>query len=217
MELRKLVAIGLGIGAIALASVLPATAHSGPSYCVLAANTANVDNVELGAGVKHSGQQEAANGDIGLYYPPLDPATTHWTTPHNTAKGPLGIPATIGDDYTWSLNGACAVAGQASNPVAGATFTSGGTGIGYCGRSIGAGTGSITGGHTYTILWESAASQLLIHDGAARQPTAGRDTLTGSVNAQPNPVGSAAGSCTNGSAVQFLVDGILIHNNNRPA
>lgn len=117
---------------------------------------------------------------LGLYYPATDP---------NVASYPLSGPT-----FTWNLNGECA-----NNGVG---FTSSGTGVGWCGRSVGQGTG-VMGGRSYTVSWQSAGSQLILTDPSA----------AGSVNAQANPPGSSNGSCLNGTARTFLVDGVIISAN----
>lgn len=205
MELRKLVAMSIGIGAIAAGSVIPAQAHGGPGVCVVAAQNANVSNVHYGTN-GHPGQTKPS-GRYGLYYPPTDPQAQTHVMPGSGA-GPLGIPNTTGDRYTWVLNGSCAN----GTTGGGGNFTSSGTGIGYCGRSTGIGTGKIVGQggviHNYIIKWESAGSQLLVIDPATAN---GPNQIIGSVNAQPNPAQSADGSCVDGTAVKFLVDGALVH------
>ena len=196
MQLRKVIALCLGVAAIAAASVVPSVAHNGPGLCVVAATSANVSNVHYGTN-GHPGQVKLQNR-YGLYYPPSDPQASSHAMP-GTGAGPLGIPNTVGDRYTWTLTGACANGTLGG----GGNFTSSGTGIGFCGRSTGLGTGTINpGSHSYLVKWESAGSQLILTD----------TSNIGSVNAQPNPADSADGSCTNGTAVKFLVDGALAHN-----
>lgn len=205
MELKRLLAMGVGISAIAAGSVIPANAHQGPGVCMVAAQNANVSNVHYGIN-GHPGQVKN-QGRFGLYYPPTDPQAQAHVMP-GTGAGPLGIPNTAGDKYTWVLNGSCANGTTAG----GGTFTSSGTGIGYCGRSTGVGTGKITaaGGviHNYIIKWESGGSQLIVIDPATAN---GPSQSIGSVNAQPNPAQSSDGSCVDGTAVKFLVDGALVH------
>lgn len=198
MQLRKIIAMAVAVGAIAAGSVIPSQAHNGPGVCVVAATSANVTNVHYGTN-GHPGQLRQ-NGRYGLYYPPVDPQISDHGMP-GAGTGPLGIPNTKGDRYTWTLGGAC-LNGSIGG---GGSYTSSGTGIGFCGRSTGLGTGSITGGHSYITKWESLGSQLILTD----------SSNMGSVNAQPNPVDSADGSCTNGTAVKFLVDGALIHQDNK--
>ena len=117
----------------------------------------------------------------GLYYPVTDPNTSH------TASG--------GDNFTWTFNGECAESGIA--------FTSSGTGKGWCGRSVGNGSGTIGAGgsaHTYTVRWESVGTQLVLTHPTAR----------GSVNA--NPLATLGqGSCTDGTATKFVVTGAITH------
>lgn len=115
------------------------------------------------------------NGGQGLYYPATDPAV---------ASHP-----TSGPGFTWTLEGTC------SNN--GAYFTSSGSGVGWCGRSVGNGIGSV-GGRNYVIEWQSAGSQLILVHPSAR----------GSVNAQP-PVPGSGKSCLDGTANEFLIDGVL--------
>jgi len=112
----------------------------------------------------------------GLYYPATDPAIGS-----NALSG--------GPHFTWNLDGKCAD---------GQDFTSSGTGQGWCGRSVGHGTGRVAG-RSYTIYWESTGSQLVLLDQSA----------FGSVNAQANPPGSPNGSCLSGTAKTFLVDGSI--------
>ena len=122
---------------------------------------------------------QPANISPGLYYPVTDPRFTTYPT--------------TGPNFSWVLNGTCA-----NN---GAHFESSGTAYGWCGRSVGTGTGRIVEtGQTYTIEWQSVGSQLILTHPSAR----------GSVNAQANPPGSPNGSCTNGTATTFLVDGSIV-------
>jgi hypothetical protein len=131
-----------------------------------------VDTCVVVAAPANVSNSESPKG--GLYYPATDPT-----------------PDLDGDFFTWNLNGTCA-----NNGV---PFTSSGTGVGWCGRSVGTGTGS-AGGVDYTISWQSLGSQLVLVDPSA----------LGSVNAQPNPPGSNNGSCLDGSAKTFLVDGAIV-------
>ena len=206
VKLKKILAIALGAGTMAAAAFAggPASAHNGPEVCVLLASPAQVNNVEMGrpsvpgnplspAVNGHPGQKKGEGNRYGLYYPMLDPIVAHWTTTGPSFAGGLGIlPATTGDHFNWRQTGTC------SN--SGAGYTAGGTAIGYCGRSIGLGTGKIAG-HTVIIKWESAGSQLILVDPSA----------AGSVNAQANPPGSPNGSCIDGGAAVFTVDGVLVH------
>lgn len=199
MQLRKIIALSLGVAAIGAASVVPSQAHNGPGLCVVAGVSANVSNVHPGN--PHSGQT-LLQGRYGLYYPPSDPAASTHAMP-GSGTGPLGIPNTVGDRYTWTLGTPTSRLACANGTIGGGgNFASSGTGIGFCGRSTGLGTGTITGGHSYITKWESLGSQLILTD----------QSNIGSVNAQPNPADSADGSCTNGTAVKFLVDGALVHN-----
>lgn len=197
MQLRKALAMGISVGAIAAGMVLPAQAHNTPGVCVVAAQNASVSNVHYGT-LGHPAQQKLQSR-YGLYYPPSDPQASAHALP-GTGAGPLGIPNTVGDNYTWTLNGSCANGGA---------FLSSGTGRGYCGRSTGIGTGTQNpGGHSYITKWESAGSQLVVIDPGT---AGGIKQNIGSVNAQPNPVDSADGSCVAGTAVKFLVDGAVVH------
>src|SRR5688572_16109011 len=76
----------------------------------------------------------------GLYYPVTDP---------NIASNGLSG----GPSFSWNLNGVCA-----NNGVG---FTSSGTGVGWCGRSVGQGSGQ-AGGRSYTVSWQSLGSQLVL-------------------------------------------------------
>lgn len=197
MQLRKIIALCLGVGAIAAMSVVPSVAHNGPGACVVAAIGANINNTHYGTN-GHPGQTKLQNR-WGLYYPPSDPQAQSHAMP-GSGTGPLGIPNTVGDRYTWVLNGSCANGSIGG----GGNFSSSGTGLGYCGRSTGLGSGTISnqaGSHSYIVKWESGGSQLILTD----------PSNIGSVNAQPNPADSSDGSCTNGTAVKFLVDGVLVH------
>lgn len=207
MELRKILAISVGAGTLAvnaLISAPPALAHNGPLACVLLASPAQVNNVEMGvpsvagnplspAVAGHPSQKKGEGNRYGLYYPVLDPIVGHYTTFGPAFSGGLGIlPATTGDNFNWKQTGSC------SND--GTSYVAGGTAVGYCGRSIGLGTGTIAG-HATIIKWESVGSQLILVD----------KTATGSVNAQANPPGSPNGSCIDGGAAVFTVDGVLVH------
>jgi hypothetical protein len=210
MDLRRWISVGIAVAALGAAAV-PASAHNGPAACVLLASPAQVNNVEMGppvpstnpmnpAAVGHSGQKRGEGQRFGLYYPVTDPITDHWTTtgPNPGPHGTGVIPATKGDHFYWHQSGVCANQAPGAPQV---SYNAGGTGIGYCGRSVGLGLGTLTGGHTTTIKWESGGSQLILTDPSA----------TGSVNAQANPPGSANGSCLDGGASVFIVDGVLVH------
>lgn len=84
---------------------------------------------------------------------------------------------------------------------------------GWCGHSVGTVTVTTggTGGHAHTGTWLSAGTQLIFGTGAG--------DLTGSVNAvvdstHHNPLGVGGpvhqNSCTNGSALAFLVNGAVV-------
>lgn len=203
MSFRKMFSLVIAAGAVAsVMAVIPAGAHLGPLTCVIAAEPAQVNNVEMDpakwtagnmtkAAAGHSQQATGEGNRYGLYYPVLDPIQAHWTT--TGAPGPLGIPGFKGDRYTWKqANATCRDTG--------AKYNAQGLGVGYCGRSIGMGTGTI-GTHTTIISWESLGTQLVL-----THPSA-----TGSVNAQANPPGSPQGSCVSGSATVFTVDGPVVH------
>lgn len=209
MDLKRALSVAIAAAVALAVFVIPATAHQGPGACVLAASPAQVNNVEYGtltnpadkmspttAGHTNPAQKRGEGGRYGLYYPVTDPVTAHWT---QTGTAPNhGVTGTSfkGDHFNWKQVGGCANGGQ---------YSASGTGLGYCGRSIGLGSGSITVGgvtHTTTIKWESAGSQLILTD----------TTAAGSVNAQANPPGSPNGSCLDGGASVFIVDGALVHN-----
>ncbi|HVL89738.1 MAG TPA: hypothetical protein VM841_05830, partial [Actinomycetota bacterium] len=167
-----------------------------------AAKPAQVNNVEMGppstsdklspANTGHPNQKRGEGNRFGLYYPVTDPIQAHWTTTGPTQGNGTGlIPATRGDHFNWRLSGTCAT---------GEAFLTQGTGIGYCGRSIGFGTGNV-GPHSAIVRWESVGSQLITTDPSS----------AGTVNAQANPPGSANGSCLDGGASVFIVDGALVH------
>lgn len=117
----------------------------------------------------------------GLFYPATDP-------------GVVGNALSGGPDFTWSLSGNCINDGR--------SFSSSGTGRGWCGRSVGQGSGTLAG-RPYTVSWQSAGTQLVLLDPSA----------AGSVNAQANPPGSPNGSCADGSARTFIIDGVLTNIN----
>jgi hypothetical protein len=199
----------LGLLSIGLATgPAPVQAATGDA-CVIAASPADVNNIEYGFGVGHAGQQ--ANGTwatpagpvprFGLYYPATDPVVNHAAPRVESFGGaPSSVPATpvqTGDHFLFGQGGSCA------NNTAW-SFSTSGNGIGYCGRSVGLGVGTINGESTI-IRWESLGTQLIMLDRSAR----------GSVNAQANPPGDAKGSCLTGTAITFLVDGALV--DTRPA
>ena len=206
MDLKKALAAVI-LAALSVAGfAIPAGAHGGPQACVLAASPAQVNNVEYKLPTEtspmaptangHTGQKRGEGNRFGLYYPMLDPVQAHWTsTGPNGQNGTGLIPATKGDHFNWKQSGRC-------ENIAGSAYTAGGTGIGYCGRSVGYGTGSVNpGGHSTIIRWESGGSQLLLTDNSS----------IGSVNAQANPPGSTNGSCTDGGASVFITDGVIVH------
>jgi hypothetical protein len=190
------------------AALVPAPVHAVPTQCVIASQQADV---ALDAGLPG----QVASGDwkdldtgvtrprYGLYYPVTDPTVASTSNPGGNAvpraqsypdQGGGSTPKTpyqVGEAFEWVLGGAC--------KDTGVQFSSQGHAIGYCGRSVGVGTGTI-GGRSYIIRWESVGSQLVMLD----------KTATGSVNAQANPPGSANGSCVTGTAIVFLVDGAIV-------
>lgn len=169
--------VALAAGSLAVGGAQAHPDNNGNFTCTIDAETATVHN-----------DTKDPNGSVGdtgpgkgLYYPATDPQfLSHPTT---------------GDNYSWKFNGTCAENG--------AKFTSSGTGVGWCGRSIGKGTGTITAGsvtHSYKVNWESVGTQLILTDKSAR----------GSVNANPLAT-TQDGSCTNGSATKFVVTGVITH------
>jgi len=205
---RKTILGGAALGLLAVGLTTgstPVSAATGDA-CVIAAQPADVYNVEFGEdGVGHDGQR--ANGTwvnskgatvprYGLYYPVNDPDENHalpraesLSTPGANSNIPM-TPVHTGDRFKFSQSGACT-----NN---GARFNTAGNAIGYCGRSVGIGIGKV-GNVTSIIRWESVGSQLVMLDASAR----------GSVNAQANPPGDNKGSCLEGRAVTFLVDGAI--------
>lgn len=199
------------LGLVALTSAIsptPSQALDQNSACVVATQPAEVYNVEYGlGGAGHTGQ--AAMGTwkpngvtpvprFGLYYPVTDPARDHAVPRTENFGGGMGsiphTPVQTGDDFKFVQEGTCA-----NN---GAKFKTSGNAIGYCGRSVGLGTGTVTlNGQTVSTIvrWESVGSQLILLDPSSR----------GSVNAQPTPTDPTKGSCANGTAITFLVDGAL--------
>lgn len=124
----------------------------------------------------------------GLYYPVTDPNASHRVIGANS----IGLPSFVGDHFNWTNKDSCNNTGAAIDTK--------GVGIGYCGRSVGIGTGT-TAGHTTITKWESTASQLYLTDPSA----------AGTLNAQPNPPGSPAGSCLSGTATTFNLNGVVVH------
>ncbi len=213
MKTRKMLATGLGVGIIASAAFVgQAGAHNTPAACVLLNSPAQVNNVEFGtlsdplnkmskATAGHVNQKTGLGGRYGLYYPVTDPYNTG-TAPGSSPgqhmqlapanNHGLNLTATTGDNFNWSQTGSCA---NDNTP-----YRASGTGIGYCGRSVGLGVGTIAT-HSTIIKWESAATQLVLTD----------TTAFGSVNAQAAPPGTPTGSCLDGGATVFAVDGVLAH------
>ncbi|MGQ0431130.1 MAG: hypothetical protein ACT452_01835 [Microthrixaceae bacterium] len=194
-KFKKCAATSAGV-ALAAGSLLFApqaeAAPSNNSTCVVTAATAtsNVENIQMGIngagrGIGHPGQAAAPNGKMGIYYPVTDPVTAH-----ATPRSQDGFAYQTGDKFRWSNGGTCANNGF--------TFLGSGTGIGYCGRSVGMGT-SVVNGVTSIIEWQSVGSQLVLTHPTAR----------GSVNAQANPPGDPGGSCLSGTAVTFKIDGVI--------
>lgn len=141
-------------------------------------------------GFGHAGQNLQGTRR-GLYYPINDPNSGHLTA--SATPAPFGsLPSFVGDHFNWTNIDQCQNNGAAVNTQ--------GVGVGYCGRSVGLGTGS-TGAHNAIIKWESLGSQLILTDTSA----------AGSLNAQPNPPGSPNGSCLSGTAVTFLLNGAIAH------
>lgn len=165
------------LGKIRLCLVAGAALASSFAFGIVAPAEADVDNCVVAAAPAEINWDTPSTSD-GLYYPTTDP---------NFSSHP-----TTGPFFTWRLNGTCLNNGMA--------YTSSGTAHGWCGRSVGEGTGTLANGASYTIQWQSAGSQLVFMHPSAR----------GSVNAQPNPPGSPNGSCLNGTATTFIVDGALI-------
>ncbi|MDQ1439497.1 MAG: hypothetical protein QOK43_3126 [Acidimicrobiaceae bacterium] len=209
--IRKTVIGGASLGLLAVGLATgPAPVHAATGdACVIAASPADVFNVEFGEdGAGHPGNPpQASNGSwvnskgasvarYGLYYPATDPVPNHavpraegLTTPGATSSIPM-TPVQTGDHFKFAQGGNCV-----NN---GARFSTGGNAIGYCGRSVGLGVGTVNG-VTAIIRWESVGTQLIMLDPSAR----------GSVNAQANPPGDPKGSCLSGTAITFLVDGAL--------
>lgn len=207
----------IGAGALGLLAVglatdpAPVKAAPGDNACVILASPADVYNIEYGEdGVGHplglAGAKQAANGSwvnskgisvarYGLYYPVSDPHPNHAVPRAEKVGGPTATAPDhgvhTGDHFVFKQGGECA-----NN---GAKFSAGGSAIGYCGRSVGIGVGMVDG-RASIVRWESVGSQLVMLD----------VTSAGSVNAQANPPGDPKGSCLSGTAVTFLVDGVLV-------
>lgn len=169
---HAVIAAGMALAAGGLV-VGSAQAHPDPARitCTIDGQPAQVHNTSHDP----AGKLGDTGPGKGLYYPVTDNNTAHL--------------AAQGDNFSWSLNGDCAESGV--------KFTSSGTGKGWCGRSVGTGTGLIAG-HPYKVQWESLGTQLILRDPSA----------AGSVNA--NPV-LTTGSCTDGSATTFIVTGVITH------
>lgn len=196
----------LGLLSIGLATG-PAPVQAAPQGCAILAQPADVSaNAPApGQGSFGGDWNDVDDGTVrpryGLYYPPTDPSAAQT----NPGANPLvprqenfggggstpATPVQQGRDFEWRLNGKCQDTGQ--------SFASLGHGIGYCGRSVGLGIGSI-GGRSYIVRWESLGSQLHLLD----------RTALGSVNAQPNPPDSPNGSCRDGTAIIFTVTGGIV-------
>lgn len=204
--IRKTALAGAALGLLTIGlAVAPAPVQAATGdVCVIGASPADVNNVEFGLGKGHPNQKsngtwQTADGQsfarYGLYYPATDQDPTH-AVPRleNFGGHPSTVPATpvqTGDHFLFRQGGSCT-----NNTLI--TFSTEGNAIGYCGRSVGLGRGKING-QEVIIRWESAATQLVMLDPSAR----------GSVNAQANPPGDAKGSCLEGTAITFLVDGAL--------
>ena len=208
---RKTVIGGATLGLVAaalFAAVGPVAVQAAPGddkACVVAAQNADVANMEpqhnrgptsRGDWIDiHTGQPRPW---FGLFYPVADPDVSHNAPRLESFGQSPTVPATpvqVGDHFQWRLNGSCANSGFG--------FTSQGDAIGYCGRSVGLGVGTVGEGanaRSYVVRWESVGSQLVLLDRSA----------TGSVNAQANAPGSPNGSCVSGTATRFLVDGGIV-------
>jgi hypothetical protein len=199
----------LGLVAAGLfAAVGPVAVHAAPGddkACAIVTQDADVASVEP----QHNAAQ-TSRGDwtdihtgqprpwYGLYYPGADPDVGH-NTPRLESFGQSptvpAAPVQVGDHFQWRLNGKCANSGF--------VFNSQGDAIGYCGRSVGLGVGTVGEGanaRSYVVRWESVGSQLVLLDRSA----------AGSVNAQANAPGSPNGSCVSGTATRFTVDGGIV-------
>lgn len=205
---RKTITGAAALGLLAAgmsAGSTPVHAATGDA-CVVAAQPADVFNTEYGEdGAGHPNQPANGSWDnpagksvprFGLYYPVTDPVSNHavprqeqLTSPGTNSSIPM-TPVHSGDHFRFAQSGTCA-----NN---GARFNTSGHAIGYCGRSVGLGIGRV-GNVTSIIRWESVGTQLVLLDPSAR----------GSVNAQANPPSDPKGSCSNGTAITFLVDGAL--------
>lgn len=205
---RKTVIGGSTLGLLAVGlAVSPSPVQAVPQQCVVAGQPAHVSADQPAPGQLAFGAQWTdVDDDIttrpryGLYYPVSDP-TADETPPGNQAvprvqsfggSGPIPhTPVQTGRAFEWRLNGSCQDSGLA--------FQSKGHAIGYCGRSVGLGVGTIAG-RSYIVRWESLGSQLHLLD----------RTALGSVNAQPNLPDSPNGSCSNGTAITFTVTGAIV-------
>jgi hypothetical protein len=214
---RKTIIGGASLGLIAIGmATAPVPVHAAPgdNVCAITAQPADVFNIEYGI-LSLTGHPanligdppQKANGSwtppgaaapvprFGLYYPVTDPVPNHAVLRQESFGGaPSSIPATpvqTGDHFKFAQSGTCA-----NN---GAGFKTNGDAIGYCGRSVGLGIGTV-GGRASIVRWESVGSQLIFLDQTAR----------GSVNAQANAPGDPKGSCKDGTAITFLVDGALV-------
>lgn len=191
-----------GVGLLALGLVAgPAPVTAAPQGCAVVAQPAQVSADAPAPGQGSYGEwTDVDDGSTrprhGLYYPSHDPEITETDPAANPVvprvENYAGSPVQTGRSFEWRLNGTCQDSGLA--------FTSSGHGIGYCGRSVGLGTGEVDG-VSYVVRWESFGSQLHLLDPSA----------LGSVNAQPNPPDSPNGSCTNGSAITFTVSGAIVN------
>lgn len=191
-------AVGLLATAVgALANLTTGPAQAEPTTCVVADNTvAAVSLLTPHGGQPSQGNWTDVKDDVtkrpwyGLYYPFTDPDKAH-ATPRVETFG--GSPAAVtGDAFQWRLTGACQDTGVG--------FTAKGEGVGYCGRSVGAGKGRTTAGRSFDIRWESAGTQLVL-----THPSA-----SGTLNAQANLADSSSNSCANGTATQFVITGAIV-------
>jgi hypothetical protein len=193
--------LGLIAANLAVGTTPSSAAPGDDQVCAITTQKADVANMEP----QHNAAQ-TSRGDwvdvhdpsvkhpwYGIYYPVTDPDATHATPkaePYGGTPSTPASPVQTGDHFQFAFNGNCANSGF--------EFSSSGDAIGYCGRSVGIGTGSLNG-RNYVVRWESVGSQLILLDPGAR----------GSVNAQANPPGSADGSCLYGTATRFTVDGAI--------
>jgi hypothetical protein len=129
---------------------------------------------------------------LGLYaYPYTDndptrglPRQESWGATANTPATPVQM----GDHFQWRLRGLCGD---------GAAIDVMGKGIGVCGRSVGVGWGSVHG-RPAVIRWETVGGHAVLLDPSAR----------GALDIVNVP-DDVSGSCHDGSAMYFRVDGVI--------